>query len=137
MACWTFKIQTQWSSINNLLLPPPPLAGQGCRKGEKINFWKRVRAVVLTVWFCVPDTPEFSLRKQLRKRTCFRGWLWQGWKAKWTLKGEGKVNLTDRVGCLCQFQQHLPQLMSISWPIQQKLLWQHLGSSRSLPVQLL
>lgn len=58
-------------------------------------------------------------------------------KANGTLKGKGKVNLTGRVGHICQFQQHLPQPMSISLPIRQKLLQQHLSSSHSLPVQLL
>lgn len=57
-------------------------------------------------WLCGPathDTLEFSLRVQLRKRTCFGAWPWQWWKAKGTLKGEGKVNLTDAVGRLCRF----------------------------------
>lgn len=52
MACWTFKIQIQWSSTNSLFLPPAQLSGQGCRKGERFNFWKWVGAKVLTVWSC-------------------------------------------------------------------------------------
>lgn len=83
------------------------------------------------------DTLEFSLRVQLRKRTCFGAWLWQWWKAKGTLKGEGKVNLTDTVGHLCQFPHCLTQPMSIIWPTWQKLPRQRLSSSHSLPVQLL
>lgn len=91
-------------------------------------------------WLCGPalhDTLEFSLRVQLRKRTCFGAWLWQWWKAKEALKGRGKVNLTDTVGHLCQFPHCLPQPMSIIWPTRQKLPWQYPSSSHSLPVQLL
>lgn len=80
---------------------------------------------------------KFSLQVQLRKKTCSWGCPWQWRQARRALKGKGKVNLTGRVGCLCQFQQRLPQPVSISWLTQQKLRQQHLSSSHSLPVQLL
>lgn len=88
------------------------------------------------LWLCGPamrGTLELYLRVQLKKRTCSGAWLWWWWKAKGILKGEGKVSLTDTVGCLCQFPHRLPQLMSIIWPTQQKLP----HSSHSLPLQLL
>lgn len=120
MACWTFKIQIQWSSTNC----------SSHQHNYQVKAAEREKGLIFgsewerRLWLCGPamcGTLELSLRVQLRKRTCSGAWLWWWWKAKGTLKGEGKVSLTDTVGCLYQFPHRLPQPMSIIWPTRQKL----------------